>query len=118
MVHPSKSHLLTGKRGEEIAEKYLLDRGYEILGRNVKTEGGEIDLIARLSDDIIFVEVKTRAKGDGFNPSMRVDRAKIERLKSAAECWLGEQEEEWGARVDVIGVCEGKIVEHFEDVTG
>jgi len=92
--------------------------GYKILDRNVKTEGGEIDLIAKWDETIVFIEVKTRAKRDGFDPSMRVDKAKVERLKGAAECWLGEQEEEYGARLDVIGVCEGKIVEHFEDVTG
>ena len=116
------SHLVLGKKGEQLAEVFLLKKGYKILRRNVRIGGRrkfiEVDLIAKQGDDIVFVEVKTRARDDGFNPSQRIDRAKIERLQKAAEMWLAEREEEYGARLDIIGVCEGKVVEHFEDVTG
>ena len=109
--------MVTGKRGEQIAEKHLLAQGYEILGRNIRTEGGEIDLIAKQDETIVFIEVKSRSKDDGFSPSDRVDQKKIERLKGAAEVWLAEQEEELSARLDIIGVCEGKVVEHFEYIS-
>ena len=112
MVH----HLIIGKRGEELAEKFLRGQGYEILSRNVHTKGGEIDIIARDSEMIVFVEVKARAKKDGFAPSVRIDRKKLERLQGAGQSWLDEQGEELSARIDVIGVCDGKVVEHFEDV--
>ena len=113
---PSQSHIVTGKRGEEIAEKHLLALGYKMLGRNVRTEGGEIDLIAKDGEVVVFVEVKSRTKDDGFAPSSRVDSVKIKRLKGAGQSWLDEQGEELSARIDVVGVCDGKVVEHFEDV--
>ncbi|HLC76415.1 MAG TPA: YraN family protein [Candidatus Peribacterales bacterium] len=118
----AESHIETGKRGEDCAAAYLTLRGYRILQRNIRTQAGEIDLIARLGDTIIFVEVKANARThDAFAPSIRVDQKKLNRLSAAAELWL-ELERERGAdlsgRIDVIGVCEGKVVEHFEDVAG
>lgn len=113
MVH----HLTTGKKGEELAEKFLRGQGYEILSRNVHTEGGEIDIIARDGETVVFVEVKARSKRDGFVPSDRIDHAKVERLQGAAQAWLSDQAEELPARIDVIGVCEGEVVEHFEDIS-
>jgi len=110
-------HLLTGRTGEEIAEKYLQAQGYSMLGRNVKTGRGEVDLIAKKDGVIVFVEVKARTKNDGFAPSDRINPAKVQRLLGAAELWLSKQSEEFPARIDVIGVCEGRVVEHYEDIT-
>ena len=122
-VHPPPlkgSHIKTGKQGEDCAVDYLLLRGYQILQRNIKTKAGEIDLITRIGDIIVFVEVKANTHSHAsFAPSMRVDHKKLARLQAAAELWL-ETESECGAelcgRIDVIGVCGGKVVEHFEDV--
>ncbi len=122
-VHPPplpESHIKVGQRGENIAADYLALRSYKILQRNIKTKAGEIDLIARRGDLIIFVEVKASTKhSEEFTPSIRVDKRKIERLKAASELWM-EAEEQRGAelsgRIDVIEVCDGKVVEHFEDV--
>jgi len=122
-VHPPPlkgSHIKTGKQGEDCAVAYLILRGYRILQRNIKTKAGEIDLIARIEDLIIFVEVKANARAhESFAPSVRVDHKKLTRLKAAAELWLESQWErgaELCGRIDVIGVCDGKVVEHFEDV--
>ena len=114
------SHLEIGKKGEEAAAAYLTLHGYTILGRNIKTKRGEIDIIAREGETIVFVEVKANKRvHDEFAPSVRVDHQKIARLQDAAELWL-ECEAERGAelegRIDVIEVCEGKVIEHFEDV--
>lgn len=56
-----------GNRGEEIAARYLTDKGYKIIGRNFRIRGGEIDIIAidpstgsGLNSTLVFVEVKTR----------------------------------------------------------
>lgn len=113
----SAKHLQRGKQGEEVAEKFLQCRGYDILGKNVRTWRGEIDLIAEKGESIVFVEVKTRARDDGWQPSERVDQEKLRHLKRAAALWLEEQGEDLPARIDVIGVCDGEVVEHFEDVT-
>ncbi|MBP5618294.1 MAG: YraN family protein, partial [Clostridia bacterium] len=53
----------TGERGEKLAARYLRRKGYRILERNFQTRFGEIDLIARKGDQLVFVEVKTRAPG-------------------------------------------------------
>lgn len=72
----SRIKLDEGNRGEEIAAKYLADRGYKIIGRNFRIRGGEIDIIAidpstgsGLDSTLAFVEVKTRTTnqfGTGF----------------------------------------------------
>lgn len=122
-VHPpslQESHIKTGQQGEKIAADYLALRGYRILRRNVKTKAGEIDLIARIGDLIVFVEVKTNARANIiFAPSIRVDHTKLRRIRAAAELWLEAERErgvELSGRIDVIGVSAGNVVEHFEDV--
>lgn len=115
------SHLLTGKTGEELAASYLQSKGYALLGKNVQTGRGEVDLIMRKQGVTVFVEVKTRLRKDNFSPSERVDAQKVRRLLGAADAWLQKQyargSSEIPARIDVIGVAEGEVVEHFEDVT-
>ena len=53
----------TGDEGEIRASKYLLSKGFEIIWRNWRTKGGEIDIIALKSDILVFVEVKTLPNG-------------------------------------------------------
>lgn len=114
----SMQHLALGTKGEKIAAAYLQKRHYTILGRNVRTWRGEIDLIARKGEDIVFIEVKARAHDDGWQPSERVDREKMKNLKRAAALWLEKQKmEDAPARIDIVGVCDGRVIEHFEDVT-
>ncbi len=116
-----KGHLITGKRGEEIAAEYLQKRGYRLLGKNVQTGRGEVDLVMQKKGVVVFVEVKTRSRRDEFLPSQRVDHVKIRRLSRAAEAWLQRKYErgapEMRAQIDVIGIGEGEVVEHFEDIT-
>ena len=54
------SNLSTGNYGEDLACKYLRKIGYDILERNYRIRGGEIDIIARDKEFLVFVEVKTR----------------------------------------------------------
>ena len=56
-----------GDTGENIAEKYLKRNGYYILGRNYKNRYGEIDIIAKEDDILVFIEVKTK-----LNNSLRI----------------------------------------------
>ena len=55
-----------GKQGENKAKNYLKRRGYQILETNYRTKAGEIDLIAKEKDCLVFVEVKTRTNTDPF----------------------------------------------------
>ena len=49
-----------GKLGEDLAIKYLKEKGYEIIERNFRCKQGEIDIIAKAKEEYVFIEVKTR----------------------------------------------------------
>jgi putative endonuclease len=78
------AHLLTGRRGEQQAEKFLKKAGLKIIARNVRVGYDELDLIGRQGDTLIFVEVKTRASEDFGRPAAAVNRAKRKKLSRAA----------------------------------
>ena len=50
-----------GSKGEDLAAEFLKDKGYRIIGRNYKTPIGELDIIAKDGETLVFVEVKTRS---------------------------------------------------------
>ncbi|MGC8871785.1 MAG: YraN family protein [Caldimicrobium sp.] len=78
-----------GKEAEVLVENYFKEKGYEILDRNFHTKLGEIDLIIRKGETLIFVEIKSESISKGFFPEERVDFKKQERIKRAAEIfWL------------------------------
>jgi putative endonuclease len=85
----SPEHLRRGARGEKEACRFLRRRGYKILYRNFKSRGGgEIDIVCRDGDTLVFVEVKTR-RGDEFGrPIEAVDRQKQMRLSKGGLAWL------------------------------
>ncbi|MDP4132623.1 MAG: YraN family protein [Bacillota bacterium] len=77
-----------GNIGEEAAVKLLKKQGYKIIDRNYTVRGGEIDIIAKDKDTLVFVEVKLR-KNDSFGrPSEFVDIYKQKKLIYAAECYI------------------------------
>ncbi len=95
---------LLGKWGEEQAANYLRRKKYEIISAGYRTRYGEIDLIAKKKNMIIFVEVKLRKNGN-FAPAMEfVDGHKQRRLRTTAEIWLGERELDCPCRFDVVEV--------------
>src|SRR4051812_50177551 len=70
-------HLRLGTRGENLACRFLRKNGYKILYRNFKGRtGGEIDVLCRQRDMLLFVEVKTRTRGDFGRPVAAVDHGK------------------------------------------
>ena len=60
---PKSDRQLLGARGERLAAAYLQQHGYTLIGANWHCAHGEIDLIARQNDVIVFVEVRTRRSG-------------------------------------------------------
>ena len=95
----------TGQKGEAIAEMYLTKLGYEILERNFRSRFGELDLVARYQDIIIFVEVKTRTTIRQGLPCEAVNREKQYRLRRMARYYLmttGQSGE--ACRMDVIEI--------------
>ena len=113
-----KHNQTVGQWGEETATKYLSQRGYEIIARNARTPYGEIDIVARQADIIIFVEVKTLTASKNFFPEQNVTARKREHMLACAEYYAAENNiDHW--QIDVIAI-EGKQglepkITHFEN---
>lgn len=107
-----------GAWGEEVAAAWLAKRGYEIIGRNIRTPYGEIDIVARLDSAFIFVEVKTLTSSKNFLPEHQITARKREHMLNAAQFYTTEQNiNRW--QIDVIAI-EGKpgsepTVTHFDN---
>lgn len=110
----------TGAIGEKAAEEFLRKKGYQILERNFQTRFGEIDIICRKNNVVIFIEVKTKS-GDAFGePWEMVNRHKLQQVKNMGEVWNIKNNWQGLCRVDVVGVWldggEVDKIEHWEDV--
>lgn len=113
------NHLSVGKQGEEIATKFLEQKGYIILDRNYHFLQYEIDIVAFNHQEVVFVEVKTLYNLCGVFPEAAVHDKKQKALKIAAQSYLYERKlENCPARFDVISILltggEPHIM-HFED---
>ena len=94
-----------GAQGEALAAAHLAREGYRIVGRNVRAEGVELDLVAARGNLRVFVEVKTRYSRRFGLPEEAVDRRKRERLVRGAAAWMREHRVRAGSvRFDVIAV--------------
>ncbi|MFC7447237.1 YraN family protein [Rhodococcus daqingensis] len=110
-----------GALGEDMAAGHLTRAGMTILERNWRCRYGELDLIARDGDAVVFVEVKTRS-GRGFGtPAEAVTFAKQGRIRRLAGLWLSGQPHGWRqVRFDVIAVVvesgRDPVLEHLRAV--
>lgn len=77
-----------GKRGEIIAENYLIQKGYKIIETNHKNKIGEIDIIAKDKDYLVFVEVKTKMSSKFGDPLEAIDIRKQNKIRQTAEAYL------------------------------
>ncbi len=114
-----------GFLAENIAARYLEERGYEIVAKNYRKPWGEIDIITKIGDTVVFVEVKANRKefaGD-FSPEIRVDYQKTQKIKRTAMLYLerelGNMEVEW--QVDVLAVTfdipnKKAKIKHFKNI--
>jgi putative endonuclease len=112
-----------GRWGEETAVRYLRERGYAILARNLHTAHGELDIVAAKEGAVIFVEVKMRSSNDFGFPEEAVSPRKQAHLLSAAEAYFAqhpESPETW--QFDIIAITRrpgtAPEIEHFENVIG
>lgn len=94
-----------GTRSERATEKYLKRLGYRILGRNVQLPVGELDLIMRLGDVIVFVEVRSTESTDATRPADSVDHVKQKKLSQLALMWLQRNKLlNYTSRFDIVAV--------------
>lgn len=91
--------------GEKIAQGYLKAKDYDILKTNFYTKRGEIDIIAKKENCIVFVEVKTRSSLEYGIPAMAVDGLKKKHLKSSASIYMYQNQlYKHNIRFDVIEI--------------
>ena len=79
---------IKGKEGEEMAAKWLIDHGYQLIDRNNSTKFGELDLIATKNDILIFVEVKFKQTEDFGTPEEMIGINKLNQVRRTAELYL------------------------------
>ena len=95
----------TGQIGEDLAVCYLENQGYIIVERNYRMRMGEIDIIARDGESLVFVEVKTRRSSRFGSPFDAVDFRKQQQVSRVALAYMTRHRcEEMPVRFDVIGV--------------
>lgn len=105
-----------GQLSEYKAAQFLLKKNFQILARNFQTNRGEVDLIARDQDSIVFVEVKAR-RSDKFGTAIEsVTEAKLQKIVAAGQAWLQKNNcPEADFRVDVVTFDQDKV-EHLQGV--
>jgi putative endonuclease len=94
-----------GDIGEKLARDFLKKKGYKIIGSNFRCREGEIDIIARKKDYLVFVEVRTKASTGFGSPEESVTFAKKEKLISSALTYMSEHRdlpESW--RIDFVAI--------------
>lgn len=107
-----------GKKGEDWAQKFLLDKGYEIIETNYSYLKAEIDIIAKKDNWMVFVEVKTRYAGTLEGPHQAVGIKKQRQIIKAAHQYLMARDVEEEARFDIIWIevfPNEKKIEHIEE---
>jgi len=101
---------IKGKIGESYAVQYLIEQGYEILERNYKNKIGEIDIIAKYENRIIFIEVKARATARFGYPREAVNYYKQQKIKNVAGVYLKSKHmSDAYIRFDVIEILADEI---------
>lgn len=108
-----------GKSGEEIAEKFLVEKGFKIIERNYFFGRGEIDIIADDDGILVFVEVKSREAIDFGEPENSITMGKRRQIRKVAEGYLYEKNISGvEARFDVVAIKweQGKpVINYYPD---
>ena len=116
---PQREKKELGRRGEELALRFLKKSGYKIIERNYVCKMGEMDIIAQEKDTLVFVEVKTRTSMDFGPPQLAVNPTKQMQLSKVALNFLKEKRlEDVKARFDVVAIVlkpAGEEVELIKD---
>jgi len=86
----SKQRVRLGRRGEDLAAYELVQRGYQIVARNWRCQIGEVDVVVRRGDNLVFYEVRTRRGTECGTPEESVTPAKKQRMIDVALTYLGE----------------------------
>jgi putative endonuclease len=111
-------HNELGKKGEQLAVKFLQEHDYTIIERNYRFDKAEVDLMAKKQDVLAVIEVKTRSSRDFGNPQDFVKPKQIQRLVKAVDEYVTVNNLDVEIRFDIIAIVkDGKHfkIEHFKD---
>lgn len=112
-----------GAKGEDLAEGFLIKKGYTIIEKNYRCKDGEIDIITKDEfGDFVFIEVKSRTNNKYGNPQDAVDNEKLSKIEKTAANYLQSQFEweDMSWRIDIVEVFirdEKITINHVENVT-
>lgn len=117
-LQQSKHNFSFGQVGEALAARFLTSKEFTIVDANVRFKNHEIDLIAfdTKLQELVFIEVKTRATTEAGHASIAVTTKKIDSMNRVAQQYLKNHSYDFDYRFDIITVT-GNEVEHFENVT-
>jgi len=105
-----------GAAGEAAAAQYLASHGLTVVERNFRVRGGEIDLVCRDGESLVFVEVRLRSRGDFGGAAASITAAKQARIVMAARHWLARRPRyaDFPCRFDCV-LIEGDRLEWLRD---
>ena len=111
-------HNELGKKGEQLAVDYLLEKGYKIIEKNYRYLKAEVDIIAQQKNTLAVVEVKTRSSDVFGSPQDFVNPKKIKLLVKAIDAYVTSRDLDVEVRFDIIAILKDKNdfkIEHLED---
>jgi len=116
-----KQNLAIGHLGEEIARKYLEDKGYRMLEQNYKNRYAEIDLVASDKRNLVFVEVKTRIGEHFGSPETSLDKGKIRKVLNNARAYVARKKFRGEYRIDAVCIVLDKNrninrISHYQNI--
>jgi putative endonuclease len=108
-----------GKRGEDLAHRYLERAGFKVVARNYKPgPDSEVDIVARLGELLVFVEVKTRTSDQHSAPERNIDEDKERHILRAARAFATRAGIDWDkVRFDIISIVMNNppTIAHYQD---
>ncbi len=113
---PQDTTTLRGREAEEQAARHLEARGVQVLARNFRVRGGEIDLIGREGETLVFVEVRLRTRADFGGAAASIGRLKQARIVLAARHYLADRPDR-PCRFDCVLIADrdGQRIEWIRD---
>lgn len=95
-------HNEVGKIGEDLAKKFLEEKGYKILEQNYKTKYAEIDLVVEKNKELVFVEVRTKIGENFGTPEDTINKNKLRKVLWNAKNYIGFKNWKGPCRIDAI----------------
>ena len=108
-----------GRKGEQIAQDYLVNKGYKILETNFRVGRNEVDILALHNNYLVAVEVKTRTSSFFGKPEEFVSSSQIVNIQKVLNAYVGDNEIDYEIRIDIISIIYLKNnfeIKHIEDV--